>query len=458
MGTVPFAIQGKIHEILQLARQPPCRGELKLNMGLYWECGDYTLCVAPMQYLLDKGVEDDDLPRLTVPRGKPTNRKMELLPISAENGNDKLEMALMRQDTTLHHIYNVKERMRCRWRFDITSTPIPIVTSYPGMVDPVPRTVGPYPDDYGPDYNPEQDIFPRLSDTIAHPPLRVIYWNSGKWSAGKAKILANMAGQEAVDIILITNMQTDFFRCDKLIGTLVDHLTESTGKEWTGTPSPNRYKKRGGAFVLSSSLILDPKVSHMLPYGKLTNLTGRWYDREFDILSAFRPPTDNILKSTAVTEAMHENEALLWAHIGEFSHEWYTLLLGDFGLSNDLLDERLRDDAPESRRIVPTRLVHQHQMNPNHSSGGAILIWNGPGVPAVTTIPTETTRDSTLPILVEIKLPPRDWAPPAFTPATDSQPHPVPSIPDLPIITNTAALPEAQQSTTKGGHSDDQRK
>ena len=85
VGTVPFAIQGKIHEILQLARQPLYRDELKLNMGLYWECGDYTLCVAPMQFLLDKGIDDDDLPRLAAPRGKPTNRKMALLPISAEN-------------------------------------------------------------------------------------------------------------------------------------------------------------------------------------------------------------------------------------------------------------------------------------------------------------------------------------------------------------------------------------
>ena len=155
---------------------------------------------------------------------------------------------------------------------------------------------------------------------------------------------------------------------------------------------------------------------------------------------------------------MYENEALLWAHIGEFSRERYTLLLGDFGLSNELLDERLRDDAPEFRRIAPTLLVPQHQLNSNHLSGGATLIWNGPGSPAVTMIPTETTRDSTLPILVEIKLPPRDWAPPPFAPTTDLQPHPAPSITDPPTINNAAALPEVQQLTTKGGHSDDQRK
>ena len=98
------------------------------------------------------------------------------------------------------------------------------------------------------------------------------------------------------------------------------------------------------------------------------------------MLSAFRPLTD-IPKGTAVTETMYENEALLWSHIGEKSHEWYTLLLGDFGLANDLLDERLRDDAPESRRIAHTLLAPQLQMNSNHLLRGATLIWNGPGPP-----------------------------------------------------------------------------
>ena len=353
---------------------------------------------------------------------------------------------------------NVKERLRCRWRFDITSSRIPIVTSYPGMVDPAPRPLGPFPDDYGPDYNRDLDTFPRLPDTIAHPPLRVIYWNSGKWDAGKAKSLAKMAAGGNADVLLITNMQTDYFRCDDWIKNLIKHLTRLTGKEWTGTYSPNRYKKRGGAFVLFTSLILDPIVTHMLPYGKLTNLKGCWNDREFDILSAFRPTTDNIPKSTAVTDAMYENEALLWSHIGEFSLEWYTLLLGDFGLADDLLDERLRDDAPESRRIAHTLLAPQPQMNSDRLLRGAALIWNGPGSPVVTTIPTEITRGSTLPILVEIKLPHRDWEPPDFPPTTDLQPHPAPPTPDPPTTNNAAALPKAQQLTTKGGHSDDQIK
>ena len=103
--------------------------------------------------------------------------------------------------------------------------------------------MGPFPDDYGPDYNPDLDIFPLLSDTIAHFPLRVIYWNSGKWNSGKARTLANSAGQKAVDVILITNMQTDFFRCNDLIKALAARLGKSTGKEWKGTPSPNRYQK-----------------------------------------------------------------------------------------------------------------------------------------------------------------------------------------------------------------------
>ena len=91
-------------------------------------------------------------------------------------------------------------------------------------------------------------------------------------------------------------------------------------------------------------------------------------------------------------------------------------------------------------------------MNSGNSSDGASLIWNGPGSPVVTPIAIETTEDSSLPIFVEIKIPPRDWGPPAFTNLIDPQLHP-----DLPTTTTeSAAPPEVQQLTTKGGHNDDQ--
>ena len=258
-----------------------------------------------MQFLVDMGIEDADLPRLVAPRGKPSNNRPELRPISGKDGIDKLESAYMLLDTTLQHIYKMQERTRSKWRFDITSAPIPIRTSYPGMVEIVPRSKGPYPDDYGPDYNPTLDTFPLLPDTISHPLLKIIYWNSGRWNSHKAIHLANLAGQNAADIILISNMQTNFFRCESLIEALADRLGISTGKQWMGIPSPNRYRKKGGAFVLFSGLILKPKVTHHLPYGKLTNLSGGWNGRDFDILSAFRPLTDNIPKGSVVTEKMH---------------------------------------------------------------------------------------------------------------------------------------------------------
>ena len=126
---------------------------------------------------------------------------------------------------------------------------------------------------------------------------------------------------------------------------------------------------------------------------------------------------------------------------GDYSEEWYTLLLGDFGLSADQLDERLRDDAPESRRIS----TNPH-MDTDHPNRGAFLCWNGPGSPRVIPIPTDTTEDSTWPILIEIKLPSRDWTPLAFPTAV------------LPTINEPDAPPEVQQLTTKGGHDDDRKK
>ena len=75
---------------------------------------------------------------------------------------------------------------------------------------------------------------------------------------------------------------------------------------------------------------------------------------------------------------MHENEALLWSIIGEYSYDLYTLLLGDFGLTSTQLDERLRDDAPESRRIAHTLSDSHNQMALSDTvSGRAFSIWNG---------------------------------------------------------------------------------
>ena len=88
-----------------------------------------------------------------------------------------------------------------------------------------------------------------------------------------------------------------------------------------GHPLSQQVPEEGWSFVLFSDLILEPKVTHHLPYGKLTNLSGGWNGRDFDILSAFRPLTDNILEGSAVTEKMHENEALLWSYIGDYSEE-----------------------------------------------------------------------------------------------------------------------------------------
>ena len=78
-----------------------------------------------------------------------------------------------------------------------------------------------------------------------------------------------------------------------------------------------------------SDLIQNPEVIHHLPYGKLTHIKGNWHNREFHILSAFRPHADNVSLGTTITDTMYENEALLWSYIGEYSCDLFTLLLGD---------------------------------------------------------------------------------------------------------------------------------
>ena len=64
-----------------------------------------------------------------------------------------------------------------KWRFDIDSPMTP--NSNSSEVTKVPEPTGPFPDDYGPDYNLEWDPFPTLPETTALPALKIIYWKVG---------------------------------------------------------------------------------------------------------------------------------------------------------------------------------------------------------------------------------------------------------------------------------------
>ena len=103
VGTIPGAILGLAHKVLQLALQPEHSTEVEANPGLYWECGDYTLCAAPMDFLIDLGIEDFLILRPSPPRGKPPKEPPKLLPISGKEGIFRLESALILQNTTLDH-------------------------------------------------------------------------------------------------------------------------------------------------------------------------------------------------------------------------------------------------------------------------------------------------------------------------------------------------------------------
>ena len=125
VGKIPGPILGLIHEILQLILRPERSIEVRENPGLCWECGDYMLCAAPMDFLIDLGIEDALIPRPSPPRGKPPKKTLKLVPISSEEGISRLETALMLQDTTLDHIYKMEMRTGRKWRFDIDSPMTP---------------------------------------------------------------------------------------------------------------------------------------------------------------------------------------------------------------------------------------------------------------------------------------------------------------------------------------------
>ena len=84
----------------------------------------------------------------------------------------------MLENSTHDHIFKMEVRTGYKWRFDIDSPMTPNSNSNEGATVPMPT--GPFPDDYGPDYNPEWDPFLTLPETTALPALKIIYFFFGE--------------------------------------------------------------------------------------------------------------------------------------------------------------------------------------------------------------------------------------------------------------------------------------
>ena len=70
--------------------------------------------------------------------------------------------------------------------------------------------------------------------------------------------------------------------------SMAQRLERMTGKQWGGTTSPMADDCLGGAIVMYSAFIKDPRIDFSLPFGTLTEFSGSWGDLHFNLLSVQR--------------------------------------------------------------------------------------------------------------------------------------------------------------------------
>ena len=115
--------------------------------------------------------------------------------------------------------------------------------------------------------------------------LKVIFWNAGSWTEEKEINIAHLAQTEAADIIMLTNTFVGKEMTPFATRSMVQRLERMTGNQWGGTTSPMADDCLGGAIVMYSAFIKDPRIDYLLPFGTLTEFGGSWGDLPFNLLS-----------------------------------------------------------------------------------------------------------------------------------------------------------------------------
>ena len=109
----------------------------------------------------------------------------------------------------------------------------------------------------------------------------VAFWNCNGWGGelhtGKERTLAEMAANEAVDMICLTDTRLDNYIGLHVVAKATMELKKHTGKTWHGRPISRRENgKSGGAIVLYSSDWTGIKIAEKVKYGVCTEITGKW--------------------------------------------------------------------------------------------------------------------------------------------------------------------------------------
>ena len=123
---------------------------------------------------------------------------------------------------------------------------------------------------------------------------KVLYWNSNGWDVDKARKVSQVAQQEGVNVICITDTKQDAISAPQKIKTLEFYLYTNTGRRWNGVYTPTiKGLKVGGSFILASDQVRVIKHNRLIEGGVLDELVIKWGGKELKVQSIYRPVAES---------------------------------------------------------------------------------------------------------------------------------------------------------------------
>jgi hypothetical protein len=138
----------------------------------------------------------------------------------------------------------------------------------------------------------------------------------GDLHTGKERTLVEMAANEGVDMICLTDTRLDDFMGLHVVGQTCEELKRHTGKTWAGRDISRKEDIRaGGMMVFHTANWTGVKISDKIKYGTCVEITGKWAGVRHKVISVYRPcnnENDGSLRATLDYELRGKLEDLLW--------------------------------------------------------------------------------------------------------------------------------------------------
>ena len=188
---------------------------------------------------------------------------------------------------------------------------------------------------------------------------KIAFWNCNGWRGelhvSKERTLGEMAANEDVEMICVTDTRLDNFSGLHVVENTCEELKRHTGKTWAGRDISRKEDIRaGGAMVFHTANWTGVKISDKISYGTCVEVIGKWAGVRHTVLSVYRPcnnEKEGSLRATLDYELRGKLEELLWGIVAGKGDEEIKVVGGDFSMSGDQMDKKIVEMGGGIERI-----------------------------------------------------------------------------------------------------------